>query len=282
MTEARERLEPVVFACEGESLQGLLHLPAGEPRRGVLVIVGGPQYRVGSHRQFVLLARELAAAGYAVLRFDHRGAGDSGGELRGFERIDEDIAAALAEFRRQCPALEQVYLWGLCDAASAALFHGAAHPGQVAGLMLLNPWARTAQGEASAYVSHYYGQRLLQADFWRRLLTGKVGIWRSIASFIRDLQRSRQEPAAAPSSLPARLRAAFLAYPGPVLLALSGRDLTAREFASHLDSPGWQPVAGRPGLQRLEFAAADHTFSTRRDRDALTAACRDWLDRQRA
>lgn len=281
MADGRERLEPVLFTCEGDDLQGMLHLPAGAARRGVLVIVGGPQYRVGSHRQFVLLARDLAAAGYAVLRFDHRGVGDSGGELRGFEHIDADIAAALAEFRRRCPTLEQVYLWGLCDAASAALFHAAGHPGQVAGLMLLNPWARTEQGEARAYVSHYYGQRLFQGDFWRRLLTGKVGIWRSISGFLRDLRRSRAKPAAGDKRLPARLCAAFQAYPGPVLLALSGRDLTAQEFIDHLDGPGWDAVARRPGLRRLAFAAADHTFSTRRDRDALAAACRQWLDQQR-
>ena len=49
-------------------------------------MVGGPQYRVGSHRQFTLMARAFAAAGYPVLRFDYRGIGDSEGESRGFER----------------------------------------------------------------------------------------------------------------------------------------------------------------------------------------------------
>src|SRR5258707_6492460 len=48
-----------MFDCEGESLVGILSgagLPAG---RGVLIVVGGPQYRAGSHRQFTLLARHL-------------------------------------------------------------------------------------------------------------------------------------------------------------------------------------------------------------------------------
>jgi alpha/beta superfamily hydrolase len=48
----------------------------------VLVIVGGPQYRAGSHRQFTLLARSLAEQGFAVLRFDYRGMGDSTGAMR--------------------------------------------------------------------------------------------------------------------------------------------------------------------------------------------------------
>ncbi|KAB8057318.1 hydrolase 1, exosortase A system-associated, partial [Janthinobacterium violaceinigrum] len=58
-------------------LVGILSLPAAPGPRGVLIVTGGPQYRVGSHRQFVLLARALAAQGVPVLRFDLRGMGDS-------------------------------------------------------------------------------------------------------------------------------------------------------------------------------------------------------------
>jgi len=47
---------------------------------GVLIVVGGPQYRVGSHRQFVMLARFLADHGVPCMRFDYRGMGDVSGE----------------------------------------------------------------------------------------------------------------------------------------------------------------------------------------------------------
>ena len=61
------------FVCEGEPLVGILAEPDGTPAEvGVVIIVGGPQYRAGSHRQFTLLARHLAARGFAVLRFDYR------------------------------------------------------------------------------------------------------------------------------------------------------------------------------------------------------------------
>ena len=78
-------------------------------------MVGGPQYRVGSHRQFVLLARDLAADGFPVFRFDYRGMGDSEGEFRGFEHVEDDIAAAVEAFRSASPGLREIVLWGLCD-----------------------------------------------------------------------------------------------------------------------------------------------------------------------
>lgn len=61
----------LLFTCQGLSLPGILHPGAPDASRGVLVVVGGPQYRVGSHRQFVLLARDPGGGGHVpVLRFD--------------------------------------------------------------------------------------------------------------------------------------------------------------------------------------------------------------------
>ena len=56
--EALERC--FAIDCAGERLPAILHPGTPGAARGVLVVVGGPQTRVGSHRQFVLLARQLA------------------------------------------------------------------------------------------------------------------------------------------------------------------------------------------------------------------------------
>src|SRR5712692_9618697 len=129
----------LIFDCEGESLVGILSGAGPLAGRGVLIVVGGPQYRVGSHRQFTLLARHLAERGVPALRFDYRGMGDSGGEFRTFERVGADIRWAVDRFFASVPGLKEVVIWGLCDAASAALFY--AHQDErVSGLILLNPW----------------------------------------------------------------------------------------------------------------------------------------------
>ncbi|MDX1657109.1 MAG: hydrolase 1, exosortase A system-associated, partial [Candidatus Competibacteraceae bacterium] len=107
------------FPCRGAQLPGIPHPGAPGAPRGLLVVVGGPQYRVGSHRQFVLLARYLAAAGVPVLRFDYRGMGDGEGPAVDFTAIGPDIRAALEAFFAHSPGLEEVVLWGLCDAVPA-------------------------------------------------------------------------------------------------------------------------------------------------------------------
>src|SRR4051812_49228851 len=81
----------LVFHCKDAWLYGVLSLPEQISSRGVLIAVGGPQYRVGSHRQFTLLARHLAAYGIPVMRFDFRGMGDSEGDARTFEDVEDDL-----------------------------------------------------------------------------------------------------------------------------------------------------------------------------------------------
>ena len=78
---------PVVFECAGERLLGVVSMPNQPIDTGVLMLVGGRQYRAGSHRQFVLLSRRLASADFCCLRFDFRGMGDSTGEPQSFEAM---------------------------------------------------------------------------------------------------------------------------------------------------------------------------------------------------
>ena len=268
-----------VFPCQGEQLLGILHSGSPEVRRGVLIVVGGPQYRVGSHRQFLLLARRLALAGYPALRFDYRGMGDASGEQVCFEAIDADIEAALNTFFARCPQLDEVVIWGLCDAASAALFY-AGRDNRVGGLVLLNPWVRTEAGEAQAYLRHYYLRRVLDPNLWRNIVRGRFSFSASLSSlfsFWRQSQRRHEPQDILP--LPERMALGLERFNGQVLLILSGNDLTAAEFKDTVAaSPRWQQLLGRPRVERRELAAANHTFSTRHWRDQVADWTLDWLE----
>lgn len=260
------------FSCGGAALLGILHPAPTTARRGVLIVVGGPQYRIGSHRQFLLLARALAAAGIPTMRFDYRGMGDSDGAYRGFEHIDEDIAAALDAFQKRCPDVEEIVLWGLCDAASAILFY-AYRDARVRGLVLMNPWVRTVAGEAKAYIKHYYTARLLDPAFWRKVASGRFDIvasLRSLAAFIGKAAFTRDDGKAPPAHrdldaslpLPARMAEGLRRFKGSVLLLISGNDLTAREFLDAAAASSlWRDLLADPRVVRRDLPTADHTFS---------------------
>ncbi len=273
---------PLSFQCRGEELLAILH-PVAMPRArpGVLIVVGGPQYRVGSHRQFTQLARALAAGGHAVLRFDCRGMGDSSGTFPGFENIGPDIRAAMDTFARELPGISSVVIFGLCDAASAALLY-CASDARVAGLILANPWVRSVAGEAKSYVKHYYGRRLLQGSFWGKLLTGRLQVAASLADLLRKLAHARQgrevHQGATSVSFIDRMLRGLASFQGRVLFLLSERDLTAQEFRDLCRASGdWSALIRRPGVAVRACAGADHTFSSAAARDAATAAALDWL-----
>jgi exosortase A-associated hydrolase 1 len=274
----------VTFACAGEQMLGILALPEQAQKIGVLLLVGGPQYRAGSHRQFLLLSRTLAAAGYPTMRFDYRGMGDSEGDLRHFEAVNDDIAAAIAAFQAHCPQATKLVLWGLCDAASSALLYwDAVKDARVSGLVLLNPWVRSETSLARAHIKHYYGQRLLQAEFWRKLLTGKLGLGRAIGGFIGSLNSARQDKrsAVATESLPFQKKMArgLATFPGTVLLLLSGNDYTAKEFLETVKADSaWAAALGQPSVTRVDIAEADHTFSSAEWRRQVENITRQWLE----
>lgn len=278
------------FACNGEALPAVLACPPRPCALGVVIVVGGPQYRAGSHRQFTQLARGLARHGYAVLRFDARGMGDAGGEFPGFEHLGPDIACAIDALVAQAPGVERVALWGLCDGASASLLYLDECGGdpRVAGLCLLNPWVRSETSQARTQLRHYYVQRLLQPGFWAKLLRGKVALdalGELGAKLGLALRGGGPGSPAAAAQLPytSRMARAWTAFRGSILLVLSGNDYTAKEFIQfQTDDPLWRSALRRPGLERVDLAQADHTFSSRRDSDEVQADCLAWLGRVHA
>lgn len=183
--------QALVFDGTQGPIVGILARPVTDCRAAVLIVAGQPQTRVGAHRMFTDLARELAAQGVASLRFDVGGWGDSPGEALAFERSDRDIAAAASVLRAALPGTPRLWLWGLCDGASAAVL--ALPAVRAAGVTpdavcLVNPWVRTEASLAAAMVKTYYLKRLMQGEFWARLLTGRIPIANLVHEPIRHLR----------------------------------------------------------------------------------------------
>jgi len=89
--------EFVSFSSEGMRIAGMLHVPEETPAPGIILCHGFTGTRVESHRLFVLAAREFCKQGFAVLRFDFRGSGESEGlfEQTSISGEIEDLKAAV-------------------------------------------------------------------------------------------------------------------------------------------------------------------------------------------
>jgi exosortase A-associated hydrolase 1 len=272
--------------CEGTAMFGILHEPdAAMQNLGVVIVVGGPQYRVGSHRQFVLIARALCKAGYSVLRFDFRGMGDSAGDFAGFQGVGADIAAAIDAICMHSPPVQRVVLWGLCDAASAcSMFVRKGHP-RVAGLVLVNPEVRTEVAFASTYLRHYYWGRIWQKSFWSKVLKMQFDVRSSARGLLDTISKAtrRGSEVGASSELPDDYVSSMLSgltdFSGPALVLLSGKDLTARAFEDLLDqNPAWGALMLKRGFALKALPGADHTFSRLEDLQASVYELQNWLN----
>jgi exosortase A-associated hydrolase 1 len=247
------------FECEGELLAASLDEGLGET--GVLMVTGGTQVRVGSHRMYEKLARGLAGAGIGSLRFDRRGVGDSEGEDPGFRSSGPDVAAAAAAFRREAPHTKQLFGLGLCDGATALALHGAG--AALDGLILVNPWLAEAEpGEpAPAAVRGYYRDRLLSVEGWKKLLTGAVDVSK-LAGGLRRSAATAASPLAeeaARALRERRLPAAVILASGDATAVAAAHEIKLREFKGLIDF-----------VQRIP--SDSHTFARPGDAGALFGA----------
>lgn len=92
-TEIREA---VTIENKGEKIFAVFHQPLNRTNvPAVLICPGFAGNKCGKHRLFVRLAQQLASEGFAVLRFDYRGAGDSEGEFESIT-LEDKISDTLA------------------------------------------------------------------------------------------------------------------------------------------------------------------------------------------
>ena len=96
----------IVFTNGEVHLSGTLAVPGKPGRHPAVVLISGsgPQNRdceMSGFPLFKLLSRELCASGVAVLRYDDRGVGGSGGSIKGstLEDFASDVEAAISFLR---------------------------------------------------------------------------------------------------------------------------------------------------------------------------------------
>jgi alpha/beta superfamily hydrolase len=141
-TISRARDErPVMFRGPKGALHGIFTpaAPEAPPARACIVFPGRP--RSGLRRHLVLAARILAAEGFAALRFDLRGRGESAGEVARPSRHDplgDDVLASIRHLR-EAHGQRRFLLAGYCYDALTALDAFKEDAGAISGVFVATP-----------------------------------------------------------------------------------------------------------------------------------------------
>jgi uncharacterized protein len=113
---------PFFFNRTGARLFGLRHTPSAPGETGFVMSHPFAEEKLWGHRVYVSFARQLAARGFPVLRFDYMGAGDSTGMTvdTSLDTHLADLKAAVLELRNVHPNVRHVGIVGLRFGASLA------------------------------------------------------------------------------------------------------------------------------------------------------------------
>lgn len=250
----------LTFPCEGAELAASLDGAGGAT--GLLMVTGGSQTRIGSHRMYERLANELADNGFPCFRYDRRGVGDSAGEDPGFKASGPDLKAAATAFRTAAPDVERVFGFGLCDGATALALFG--RDAGLDGLLLVNPWLVEAEaGEPPpAAIKRHYARQLTSREGWKKILSGAVD-WRKLLKGLRKISGKHEGSPLARETATALRAAGLRAW-----LILAEGDATGIAAARELEASAFKGL-----IEGREIIKSDsHTFAREGDEAALLAA----------
>jgi alpha-beta hydrolase superfamily lysophospholipase len=177
--------EAVLFGIVTEPRQG------ENRRRAVIMLNAGADHHIGANGMHVELARHWARRGYVVLRMDLAGIGDSGTRPGRPDNevfppaVLDDIATAI-EFLRSRYRAGDITLFGVCSGAYHAL-RAAVAGMPVNRILMVNPqnyfWKQGTKLDDLQLAEvvrnpGIYSRQVFSGSAWRRLLTGRVNIWR--------------------------------------------------------------------------------------------------------
>lgn len=278
------QIEQAVLLGPRASLVGVLTRGGGAPSQRVAVILNaGIIHRAGPNRLTVQLARDIAADGLDVLRFDLSGIGDSA------PRRDEmlPLDAAMADIREVFETLEKQWhkhefvLVGLCSGADHSVVFAGGDP-RVIGMVLLDPtMPHTPQYHLRFYLWKLHG--LLEIKRLQRLAS-------RIAAYVKGVSSIRKSDASEPMPNPQGLDLDSSAIRESTQRVYSaalkdGRRMLAI-FSDGLPSQHnyeRQLVDALPGVnfgsqyQSAYIHGADHVFTDEVHRDRVKSIVRRWI-----
>lgn len=315
-------IEPVTFRNgAGLKLFGTFHKPAQAltDAPAIVLLSPGVKMRMGPGRLYVPLTRMLNSLGYAVLRFDFFGLGDSEGELPETMLADvynnievgryvDDTLSAL-KWLADTHGFQRFVLGGLCGGAITAIL-AAQRDKRVEGLLSIGMTVTLASNAASAakYMTRSelderrrgYYRRLLQPQSWLRLLTFQSDyriIWQSMRRLIVKDRPAAPVPApAAAAAQPGATQQAeqrgnanplfppaffeFLQRGGKALMLFSEKDRLQAEYEEKFAEVFAQRLSKHAAqIEKHVIANANHVLALHEWQREMVEISKGWVSR---
>lgn len=282
------REEALLFGKE-RSLVGIITDPR-EPGRdntlpAIILLNAGIVHRVGPNRLYVKMARDLAAMGFVVLRFDFSGIGDS--KVREDTLPFEKSAVSETQEAMNCLSaardIEQFVLIGLCSGAVISL-QTACFDQRAVGAVLIN--ARFYHDdELRSYIRnrraarYYWNRALFDPKSWLRAIKGKTdyrNIIRVVGLQLRSLLAGKSKVSSQVNNLAADFRS--LIERGVRLLLVYNEWDRGLDYLHMILGDEIHELTSSEKLRVEIIQPADHTFTPLRSQDHLLKVVRNWAD----
>jgi pimeloyl-ACP methyl ester carboxylesterase len=299
--------EPVSFLSNQQELHGVLTMPAGQLHGAVICSHGWSGNRCGPAGLLTEAARIIAGEGYAVLRFDFAGRGESQGE--GLEStllsMADDLTAA-TQLIKSRTGLKQILYLGLCSGGNVVVGALKRLP-EAKALILLSVYPFSDGDTFSRDLNRFfhflkvYWFKAVRPQTWKRLVQGDIRlgqVFRVLFSPLlkrganrkkegkpekapdaADFQARSAKAAASESRLekkePPRSHLKNLRQNLPVLMLYGTADPDAAAAIKYFGDYALEqqlPV----GIRHIE--GADHNFSSAAWREQLYTHIRPFLD----
>jgi hypothetical protein len=252
--------------------------------RGVLLLGAGYVHRVGPNRIYVKIARQLAAKGFVVLRFDFSGIGDSGArrdKLPAIESVVDEARQAL-DYVEGVNSINQFCVMGLCTGATAVAQISMADT-RIRKAILINPQLpRTNQGDLLQEVNYYQKQAFFNPRSWLRLFLMKSNyrdisrmIWFEIKSKIHSTSFSSQES----TEMIAALKMFFKSMRHrqvELLIISSGNDI-GEDYYRRLVPTEYRSLKKSGLLSTRNIMRADHAITSLACQEELIKVVLKWM-----
>jgi pimeloyl-ACP methyl ester carboxylesterase len=264
------------------SLVGIVTRPSPTHQKdepAIVILNTGIVHRVGHHRMYVSLSRDLANSGWTVVRFDFAGIGDS----KPRNGSTSPLTASMADIRDVLDSLEKTHqlnrfiLVGLCSGADHAVLYGHTDA-RVVGLVLMDP----TLPPTLRYYLYYVIQRLKNVRNWISVVTGRSGLFRLMSTHLANSVRSNTELDGLTlqnlrfSSYLVRCYRGAATHGIRMLSVFTSVSVRHTYKQQMLDA---FPEASAGGKLRLEFFPdTDHLFSGTKERTRLRMVIAAWLD----